>query len=448
MAVGNPPRFWGVPLRDLTLGLLTVQFSAFILVLHYSRVMSTPDGHRYLPSTAIFLVELIKVVVCLTLSLYEISLTVPRSMPATSILSALGNATFSGDSWKMAVPAGLYTLSNSLQYVGISNLDAATFHVVYQFKTFVTAVFSVVLLRRKISARQWISLILLMVGVAIVSLPQGSTLSLASSHHARVYTPRSSNPLHEHANVADPGARLRKRSATYEGIAEDEMALDIAAVDASAGLLAVLGVCIFSGLGGVYFEKVIKESPKVTSIWIRNVQLSVYSLFPAFFIGVIFLDGETVAKYGFFVGYNWIVVLSILVQTLGAIVAAFCIFYADNISKNFAISISMVLSGLASFVFFDYPVSRHFLLGASVVLVATWLYNIQEARAQRAPSIKIYTEKKTTLHGAAEANDMSIQIPKTSLNHGETALATSRPGSPNHKKRKNDSLGYFTNHHD
>lgn len=278
-------------------------------------------------------------------------------MPATSLLSAMGNAVFAGDSWKMAVPALLYTLSNSLQYVGISNLDAATFHVVYQFRIFVTAVFSIVLLRRKISARQWISLILLMVGVAIVSLPHGSAPSLASSHHASVHVPRSSTSLREHIRKEAP--HFRKRSATYEGIAEDELALDTPGMDPSTGLLAVLGVCVFSGLAGVYFEKVIKEAPKATSIWIRNVQLSTYSLFPAFFIGIIFLDGETVAKYGFFVGYNWIVVLSILVQTFGAIVAAFCIFYADNITKNFAVSISMVLSSLASFVFFDFSVSQH-----------------------------------------------------------------------------------------
>jgi len=321
--------------------------------------MPTPDGHRYLPSTAVFLVEVLKLVICLTISLYEVSLTVPGSMPVTALLSALGNAIFSGDSWKMAIPASLYTLANSLQYVGISNLDAATFHVTYQLKIFVTAVLSVALLRRSISGRQWLSLILLMIGVAIVSLPQGSDATLASSHHTRVYVPRSSNPLREHFRMAEPGSHLKKRSATYEGIEQDELALDTPGMDASAGLLAVVSVCVCSGLAGVYFEKVIKESPKTTSLWVRNVQLSVYSLFPAFFIGVIFLDGELVSKYGFFAGYNWIVVLSILIQTFGGIVAAFCIFYADNISKNFAVSISMVLSSLASFVFFDFPASKN-----------------------------------------------------------------------------------------
>lgn len=316
--------------------------------------MPTPDGHRYLPSTAVFLVELLKGTVCLTISLYEVAASVPRSASATSMLSALGNAIFSGDSWKMALPAGLYTLANSLQYIGISNLDAATFHVTYQFKIIVTAVLSVVMLGKVLNGRQWLSLLLLMAGVAIVSLPHDDSTSLASSHHTRVFIPRSVNPLREHFEAAAPGNHLTKRSATYEGIIEDEMYMNSPAMDASVGLLAVLAVCVCSGWAGVYFEKIIKDSPAATSLWIRNVQLSTYSLFPAFFIGVLFLDGETVAKYGFFAGYNWVVVLAIVVQSLGGIVASFCLFYADNISKNFAVSISMVLSSLASFLFFGF----------------------------------------------------------------------------------------------
>lgn len=287
-----------------------------------------------------------------------------------------------------------------------------------------------------------------MLGVAIVSLPHDSSAALVSSHHTRVYAPRSVNPLREHFRLTEPASHLRKRSATYEGIAEDELALDTPGMDASVGLFAVLGVCFCSGLAGVYFEKVIKESPKSTSLWIRNVQLSTYSLFPAFFIGIVFVDGETVAKHGFFVGYNWVVVLSIAIQSFGGIVAAFCIFYADNISKNFAVSISMVLSSFASFMFFDFAMTGQFLLGASIVLLATWVYNAEETRLLQAPAITIPEDEKATLNGSAGLNDMSIQIPKTPLLQEETALATSRPGSPSHKKRNKEPLGYFTKHRD
>lgn len=279
-------------------------------------------------------------------------------MPLTSLFSGLGNAIISGDSWKIAMPAGLYTLANSLQYVAISNLDAATFHVTYQFKIIVTAVLSVYMLKRSINGRQWLSLVLLMIGVGIVSIPQEEH-HITSSHHTRVYVPRSLNPFKEYFAANRAGQHMKKRSATYEGIEEDEMAMYAPMMDGSIGLVAVFCVCLCSGLAGVYFEKVIKESPKPTSMWVRNVQLSLYSLFPAFFVGVLFLDGETVAKNGFFAGYNSIVVISILVQTFGAVVAAFCMFYADNISKNFAISISMVISAFASVIFFDFEASTN-----------------------------------------------------------------------------------------
>ena len=320
--------------------------------------MPTPDGNRYLPSTAIFLTELLKGALCLTISFYEVSLTVPSSTTLTALLGAFGNAVFGGDSWTMAIPACVYTLANSLQYVGISNLDAATFHVVYQLKIIVTAILSVTMLRRSLSGKQWLSLVMLMAGVAIVSMPQEHG-GLTSSHHTRIYLPRAVNPIRDYFH--QPGSNLKKRSATYEGIEEDEWGLTMdgpAAADTSLGLLAVVAVCILSGGAGVYSEKVIKDAPK-TSIWIRNVQLSLYSLFPAFFVGVVFLDGEFVAKHGFFAGYNWVVALSIVVQSFGGIVATFCIFYADNISKNFAVSISMILSSLASIVFFNFNATSH-----------------------------------------------------------------------------------------
>ena len=329
--------------------------------------MPTKDGHRYLPSTAIFLVELLKLAVCLTVALYQVSLSIPRSMPATSIFSALLHATFAGDSWKMAVPATLYTLANSMQYVGISNLDAVTYQVISQLKILFTAVFSVVMLRKTLNAMQWIALLLLMVGVTIVSWPDDHGNAFVSNHQTRIYVPGSADFKRYLAGLTSSTGSFGKRSATYEGIDEDELAMHGMLADTTAGLAAAICVCITSGFAGVYFEKVIKEAIKPPSLWIRSVQLALYSLFPAFFIGVLFVDGEIVARNGFFDGYNWVVVLSIVVQAFGGIIVAFCIFYADNISKNFATSISLVLSSLASMAFFDFNASLNVSRVCSIV---------------------------------------------------------------------------------
>ena len=125
------------------------------------------------------------------------------------------------------------------------------------------------------------------------------------------------------------------------------------------GMIAVLIACALSGLAGVTFEKILKDSKsaKNTTLWVRNCQLSFWSLFPSFFLGVLLKDGEVIKKTGFFAGYNWVVWTAILFQAAGGVIVALVINYADNIAKNFATSISILLSCVASVYFFDFHVT-------------------------------------------------------------------------------------------
>jgi len=251
---------------------------------------------------------------------------------------------FSGDSWKLAIPAALYTFQNTLQYMAVSNLDAATFQVMYQLKILATAVFTVTLLKRNLSVKKWVSLVLLMAGVAAVSvLPNGSEAG------------------------KDPKPK------GIEAHARTNM-------NRSLGMISVIIACATSGLAGVYFEKVLKDSAKVT-LWVRNIQLSFYSLFPALFIGVMLKDGREISKIGFFAGYNHVVVAAIFSQSIGGLLVALVVRYADNIAKNFATSISILLSFVASVFLFDFKVSLNFLIGMAIVLYATWLYGNAGRRA-------------------------------------------------------------------
>jgi UDP-sugar transporter A1/2/3 len=313
--------------------------------------MPVAGGRRYITSTAVFLNEVIKLTVSLTAAMYEISKTVPPSMPATSLFTAMSAAVFSGDSWKLAIPAALYTLANSLQYIGISNLVAATFQVTYQLKLIATAVFGAALLRRSLPLGKWMALLLILAGVAVVQIPSPNPADVGNHKHA--YFPRA---LPEWHDIAAGAAGLTKRSATYEGIEEDMM-LEHPRLNTSIGLLATIGACLTSGLAGVSLEKVVRESTSVTSVWIRNVQLAIYSIFPSLFIGVVFFDGEKVARAGFFEGYNWIVWTAIGIQAIGGIASSFCISHSEDVLKNSATGISIVFSSLASLWFFEFRVS-------------------------------------------------------------------------------------------
>ncbi|KAK4988907.1 UDP-galactose transporter Gms1 [Elasticomyces elasticus] len=403
--------------------------------MHYSRMMPLVNGHRYFTSTAVFLNEVIKLAISLTMALADISSSLPSSSPATALFSELAKSVFTGDSWKLAIPAMLYTLQNSLQYIAVSNLDAATFQVTYQLKILTTALFSVTMLGRTLDTRKWLSLVLLMVGVAIVQIPTGSepgipTLKDLKEGHTGFHVPRSFNGLrHLGGTAAD---RLTKRSATYEGIDEDFAMLN-PQLNASIGLACVLTACVLSGLAGVYFEKVLKDSNANASVWVRNVQLSFYSLFPALFIGVFFKDGAEIAKSGFFVGYNWVVWTAICCQALGGVVVALVVNYADNIAKNFATSISIVISCLASVWFFNFQITFTYVAGTIVVLLATYLYSSQDRT--RPPPIRIADYEKTTIGsdlGYFDIESNTLQ-PKTPM-RGD-AVTTSRPGTPTFERR-------------
>lgn len=333
--------------------------------MHYSRTMPLVNGRRYFPSTAVFLNEVIKLAICLTMALYDIATNprTPDTSTATALFWEVGRAVFTGDSWRMAIPAVLYTLQNSLQYVAIGNLDAATFQVTSQLKILSTAIFSVLLLGRVLSGRRWLSLLLLMLGVAIIHIPGSAsyTASLTIKDLRRGIQPRS---IRDSPALADGVAGvIGKRSATYQGIDKD-FADANPELYPSFGLALVTIACFISGLASVYFEKILKhpKSEYGSSVWIRNVQLSFYSLWPALFIGVMFKDGEHISRHGFFAGYNWVVWAAILLQSAGGVLVAFVVKFADNIAKSFATSISILLSFLASVFFFDFeitPLVRH-----------------------------------------------------------------------------------------
>jgi len=190
-----------------------------------------------------------------------------------------------------------------------------------------------------------------------------------------------------------------------------------------------------SGLTGVYFEKVLKDSSASVTVWTRNVQLSFYSLIPALLL-LICKDGGAIAQAGFFAGYNAVVWTAIAFQALGGVLVAMCINYADNIAKNFATSISIVLSVLVSVWFFDFGVTVNFLIGTATVIAATYLYTSDWRRGARPPPTNIARYEKTTIDDGhapyTPSSERRNLLDPMDLLEGASGAgrSTSRPGSP------------------
>ncbi|KAI5362102.1 Putative nucleotide-sugar transporter [Septoria linicola] len=432
----------GILIKHITLIALVIQNAGLVLLLRYSRIMPLVNGERYFPSTAVLLAEVVKFSVFLSIALYETA-TSPHSSDTstiTELVNALFRAVFSGDSWKLAIPALLYSLQNTLQYVAAGNLDAATFSVAYQLKVASAAIFGVILLGRSLDGRKWMSLVLLAVGVVIVQLgtvssQEGGPLSMKDLRDGVSFNPpRSIWELRDAGNAA--AEQLNKRSATYEGIDEDVAAAN-PRMNATIGLAAAVLACGISGGAGVYFEKLLKskDGPR-TSIWIRNVQLSFYSLWPVLFLGVLFKDGEHLATRGFFAGYNWIVFLVIILQAAGGILVALTLNYADSASRSATTTASAVVIIVVSALLLEFPKSLLFLLGTLVTLAAAFIYqSTPDEKKMRPPPINVSQYEKNEeasyfdLEAVATAGKSPLRDPL------REALSTSRPGTPSGERR-------------
>jgi UDP-sugar transporter A1/2/3 len=333
MALESPPPLVahrGIQMASLLT--LTIQNSMLAILLRYSQTAPT----KYFSTTAVLMCELIKA--SISYLIYY------RSAANANVFKDI----FSDKWYFLAVPAILYTIQNNLQFIAASALDAATFQVTYQLKILTTALCSVWLLHRSLSFQKWGALVILTCGVILVQFPSPSA-------HTEVHGPSvAEHPAEEKYHKVDDLGSLKL-----------------------FGLVCIISACITSGLAGVYFEKILKESH--TSLWIRNMQLSLFSIIPALF-GILVKDGRAIADHGFWYGYTQWTWAAIWCQALGGLIVAVVVKHCDNILKGFATSISIILSSIVSVYLFQFEISFSFCLGAFLVIAATFIYGLPERR--------------------------------------------------------------------
>ena len=296
--------------------LLAVQNSSKNLLMRW--VMK--EKPKFLTSAAVIGSECTK----LTLSLFYI--LVIEKKPVSSI------TTYFRDDWKntllVSVPASAYNLQMTLEYIALANLDAAMFSVLVQTKLLFTAVFSAIVIRKKLKYIQVISLTLLTVGVMLCNMKFGEDAGISNSK----------------------------------------------------GIFATLGIAVSSGFASVYTEKVIKSQRRQSpvtgqySLAYTQVQLASMSLLTIGIYACI-VDAKQIIQFGLFHNFNGGAFLTVFNSAIGGLIVAGVLKYADSVLKGYATAISVIGTGIMSMILFGTKLHVVYFMGIINVVVAVLLYN-------------------------------------------------------------------------
>jgi UDP-sugar transporter A1/2/3 len=322
--------------QAVLLAVLLCQNVSHALLIQISRAV--PLNERYFSSTAVLMQEFSKMFGSMVMLLLT-------GTTVTQLVSFITDSKNWTKTWALAFPAAVYTWQNNLQFVALSNIPATEFQLLSQNKTLMTAVFSIIFLGTRLSRIQWMSLLLLVLGVSLAQLPVAGSQPQSHSAAASLIG----------ATLAPTGALGLMSKHTY-------------------GVLAVLLLTVLSGAAGVYQEKVVKHHMSL-SIHYLNIQLSALSVVTNS-ISIYMQDYQQISEKGFFFGYNLTVFAVIMVASLGGILVSVVIRYTSNMAKSYAVSFTIFITSLVSYVLMpdNSNLSLQWLLAAVVVVIAVLLY--------------------------------------------------------------------------
>jgi UDP-sugar transporter A1/2/3 len=243
------------------------------------------------------------------------------------------------NSSKMLVLAVIYGIMNILSFIALQYIGAGEFTICAQLKILTTAVFSVVILGTTLSWGKWRSLFLLVLGCVLVA------------------SPVFNNPQQNETAKNESGSLFLQLF----------------------GYSAVLTEVVLSGFASIYFEKVIKNTKEVASIWERNVQLGYYSIL--MYGGILIYENNFSGAIvqSTWSNWSWITLSVCALGATGGLLVAATLKYADSILKTLAAAGAIVMSTILGHYFLNGPLDTFVIIGAMVTIIAIANYTFDSA---------------------------------------------------------------------
>jgi UDP-sugar transporter A1/2/3 len=233
------------------------------------------------------------------------------------------------------LPSAVFFVNNNLVFHILRAVDPTTFQLLSQMKIIFTALLFRVFLKRRLSPVQYLALVILACGTACSQLPSA-----------------------------------RRRPA--------------AAAAPFTGFCLSMVSSLFSALGGIYNEKLLKGRPSASIHW-QNMQMYVWGVgFNALTFSL--KDARLLAAGGggFLAGYTHSAWAVVLCNAMNGLAVSAVLKYADNIARVYAHAVAMMLTMGASVRLFHAPITPQLVLSCVLVATSTLQYNLPPSLLQPA----------------------------------------------------------------
>lgn len=141
------------------------------------------------------------------------------------------------------------------------------------------------------------------------------------------------------------------------------------------GYGAVLTEVALSGFASIYFEKVVKSTSEVVTIWERNFQLGMYSILMYTCI-IIFEGSSSTSLRTPWSNWSFLTLMVSLFGAGGGLLVAATLKYADSIMKTLAAAGAILLSTVLGHFLLDGPFDLIVCIGGMCTMIAIANYTL------------------------------------------------------------------------
>lgn len=325
--------------------LLTVQQVMTVLLLWWGK-KSIPSDSQYIPSCMVVVSEFGKLVFSILLFYMNTSYKSIKSFLNDIMYPLIPNTRKIIIS--IVIPSFFYCIQSNLLAAAFKKLDPITFQVGCQLKLVVYVVISRMFVDFEISDIQFLAVLMLIFGVAMVS----------------------SNRSENESKSSLPGDYLY-------------------------GLVYISLASFASGLTGVIIENSLREE----DFWMYSIQSSAYAFIFSLLIAC-FQDSDRIQKLGFFHGFDHLFTWSILaIYLCGGLLAALVIKYMGSIWRGFSSAFALIIQTIIQYYIKDGSLNRNdemkgLFFGLFLVIYASMIYTIF-AKQKCSYSLKIIENKNS-----------------------------------------------------